>query len=124
MEISNPGPGTILKVVETSVFNGVASAQAWLDLDLSAIIGSKANLVLLRFESTGTDNVYVRKNGDTADYMVAVNNTGGVAAAVVSVGKAVVLAVFTDALGVLEYFSEYSFTQTRGMIITLLGYIG
>lgn len=109
-------PKGLWKNSGTQVHNG-ASSTSYTDLDVSAVVGANAALVL--FKVTGNlDNVAFRQNGDTTDYF----STSGFAStnrghAVTGTGCQILCA--TDSAGVVEWRVQTTNTAT----IVVVGYI-
>jgi len=104
-------PPATLTVAETEVYNA-AAPTAYTDLDLSAVVGSNAALVLLKFKGDDTDISFaIRKNGDTDDFEPVSTSLAGVAA-----GRPraffVALWVPTDSSGVIEWIADVADTAT------------
>ena len=122
MPISNPlAGGARVITTETQVFSG-AAPTSWTDLDLSATIGARQSVVLLKFTETGNvsaDSVAVRKNGDTDEFYNA-NYAGarGVAITYVFINSTSfqVLLVATDGNGVIEWRSVNGETMTIDVV--------
>ena len=100
------GGGASLTVSETEVYSGTPSF-AWLDLDLSSIVGANPALVLLKLACTSSNRVFAfRKNGDTDEFYNSSSaaNASGVALIKLSqAGLHLAILVATDANGVIEY---------------------
>lgn len=64
-----------LTFVDTNVLNGVATPAAWTDVDLSAVVGANACLVMCRITAVGatTPDFAFRTNGETAEVGTAAN---------------------------------------------------
>jgi hypothetical protein len=91
---------------DTEVFNGT-SPTSYADLDLSAVVGARQRVVLLKFVSTGGNlsTVVVKTKGDTDGYGLF-TEYGGVACTRIVIDRAGVLLVKTDAAGVIEWISS------------------
>lgn len=103
MKINNPGGGAELTVAETQVYNANAPL-AWTDLDLSAVVGARPALVLLKlWMDAGGDPFAVRKNGDTDEFYIAgATNAEGVACVLLNGAGHRCVAVATDDNGIIE----------------------
>lgn len=118
--ISNPPSAAELTVAETTVFTGT-SPGSWTDLDLSAVVGAKSALVILKVTRATTQlyTVCFRKNGETDEFYE--NNTAGLL--LVTSGTPdvwVVAAVFTDAAGKIEWRGT---SPVADVTIDVMGFI-
>ena len=95
-------PGLELVVAETEVFSGT-SPNAWTDLDLSAVIGAQATLVILKIYCPAVVNVCVRRNGDTDDSYEGASNPAGISNTKGVAGVHQFLATVTDIGGKIEW---------------------
>jgi len=111
----------LLTVAETQVY-AAAPPVAWTDLDLSATIGAKACLVFLKITETANVSallISVRKNGDTDEFTAgAAHNIASVLAGQNSTYH-VVVAVFTDAAGIIEWKSN----AANACTVDVMGYV-
>jgi len=102
-------PQVTLKFPGTVVHNAIGPA-AWTDLDLSAVVGSRKALVVIRSlnGSGGNSHIYSRTNGDT------LNKTDGISIVLSQLsGRDDLLVVYTDASGIIEwYVSNVAGTHT------------
>jgi len=118
--ISNPGPGFILVVAETPVFNGNSpGVVAWTDLDLSAVVGAQPALVLIKIAGSVSD-YHVRKNGDADDFTGAIASAWGCASSRGDAVQHTVLLVATDDAGVIEWKASIINTPVQ---IDIIGYV-
>lgn len=122
MPINNPPLAAELTVAETQVFNG-NSPIAWTDLDLSAVVGAQAALVLLKFSSPDGNyyNVAVRKDGDTDEFYQ--NDTAhghGVALAASISIRDIALWVPTSDAGIIEWRCQ---AAVANFVIDVMAYI-
>lgn len=102
----------------TQVFSGVAP-MAFTDLDLSAFVGEKSTLVLLKLETTvGSNENYVcRPKGETEENSDA---TGCAGVKYLDTGDAAYMIVSTDSAGIIEWRTM----TTASCKIWLMGYLG
>jgi len=92
--------GGVLTIGETGVFAG-NPPDAYTDLDLSAVVGAQAVLVMLRFrDDTGNGNYSVRRNGDAQDYE---GGDGANCGSTGNTGLSCCLITPTDSSGVVEW---------------------
>jgi len=113
------GGGATLTVAETEVFNGTAPTT-WTDLDLSGVVGVNHALVVLKFTCASSFGVRAfRKNGDTDEFYQSTSSSRGCAVAGSDPGDHSVMLVATDALGIIEWFSE----DTDTLVIDIIAYI-
>lgn len=96
------------------------AAGVWTDIDLSAIVGARRVMVLLRLrnDSTGAAGVAVRAKGDTDLHMNAsaanmVDIHAGVTQAGLFVG-------YTDSSGVIQYWCAAGAQSTLDLIAWIL----
>lgn len=112
-----------LTIADTQVYNA-AAPLAWTDLDLSAVVGARPALVLLRIDAPGGNrNIGVRRNGDAIDYYITGTSAGGVAYGLDGAGGSgipVVLLVATDTAGVIEWIASNADANT---LVTVMAYI-
>jgi len=92
-------------IAETQVYTG-ALVNSWTDLDLSAVIGVAAKVVILKVKTTGAagnaDNIRFRCNGDADDH-----DADSAANYIVMDGEGFGLIIcYTDSNGVLEWTSN------------------
>ncbi len=94
----------ILTVAETEVFASAAPPLAWTDLDISAVVGTNAVLVLLKVGVTVNPNQYAfRINGDgepTLTLRYAANTVD------LPVNEFAYVICATDANGILEWIAN------------------
>ena len=89
-----------------SVYSGAGSNTAWVDLDLSAIIGAKETLVILGFDQTVADtHGALRTNGDVMDYYIGTVNDAGAGSGYFTTSGVTVLVTMSDAAGIVEWIS-------------------
>jgi len=123
MGINNPPAGAALTVGEVVAFGPTTSPADWTDLDLSAIVGANAALVILRVGSTNqTGQIYsFRKNGDTTEYHTT-SATQIVHCASVEIVQAVYyeIVVLTDNNGIIEWRAN---SATPNTTVTVMGFI-
>lgn len=105
MPLDNPPPpGVILTIAETEVFSGNAPA-AWTALDLSAVIGANAAIVLLKVYTAAGANTYAfRKKTDTDEFYAATQADAGGCVIVRTenaIHYVVIVAAHTD--GIIEW---------------------
>jgi len=108
-----------LTVAETEVFNGV-SPGAWTDLDLSGTIGGGSAIVLLKSTETGnagSEEIFVRKNGDTDEFFAPGNpySTNSALVGQNSTYHGSVI-VATDSAGIIEWRTRNNRTVTVDVI--------
>ena len=112
----------IVKLVNTEVFSGNSpNPSAWTDLDLSAVVGARAALVMLRFYNANAGQSYVvtRPNGETE-----ASETSSGTEPFHSYPKATeftLLIALTDAAGVIEW--KYQRANEANTTIDVIGYI-
>lgn len=118
--IANPGEsGVELVVAETEVFAANSpGASAWTDLDLSAVVGLRKTLVLLKFNGDLGDGA-VRTNGDTDEFYNAIAPSGTQLVEVVAAVHIGVL-VTTDANGIVEWRSALT---SQPVTIDIMAYL-
>lgn len=119
--LSNPiDPGAKLVVAETEVFAVAAAPTSFTDLDLSAVVGAKFALVLLKINrdgATGRDYGF-RRNGETefdaVSYIMGAFacNSGGTY-------KFGMVLVYTDAAGIVEWMSD----STDAVTVDVIAYV-
>ena len=102
MTLNNPGSAPLFNIASTLAFNTVAPI-AWTDLDLSAVVGARKALVLLKFYNYSGDasaNQYkTRPNGDAGTYNYGVSCT----ATTIGDGENCFLLCYTDVAGIIEW---------------------
>jgi hypothetical protein len=98
----------------TEVYSGNAPTT-WTDLDLSSVVGSQRALVLLFIDSSSSNALGFRPNGDTDDWYTTENVSGGMTGS--GAGRNHVL-VLTDTSGIVEW-KMGSATATT---VDLIGY--
>jgi len=104
MPLNNPGGGSVLTVHETSVFNGAAPA-IWTDLDISAVVGNRVVLALLKaVNNDGVNNLTLkaRTNGDVDLFYAGISTWDNYS---LGPGRAGLFAVITDVNGIFEWGS-------------------
>ena len=105
MTLNNPGSAPLFNIASTLVFNAVAPV-AWQDLDLSAVVGARKALVLLKFYNNSGDataqQYKSRPNGfaDTYNYGVSCTSTA------IADAETCFLICYTDAAGLIEWKSN------------------
>ena len=97
-------PGATVAFPRTTVYNATKAA-AWADLDLSAVVGSRQAVVILKIEKDATANAdygYLRRNGDASQF----NANIAISTWALSAGEAGYYVCVTDPAGIMEWFSE------------------
>ena len=127
------GPGVVeswadraaLTVGKVEVFSG-NSPVGWTDLDLSGTVGANPALVVLEiWNSGGGINLWataVRANGDTDEYWSNAfeDYAYGTALGHLQGGVAALFVVATDALGVIEWSTEFARGATTVDIVAYI----
>ncbi len=112
----NPPPSVSMVIGDTNVFPNGAPPLAWTDLDLSAVVGARESLVMLKITPTNAGNGYgVRRNGDVDVFDLADGMTGATPLINTWVG----LLVATDAAGIIEWIATGNWLTT----VDVMGYI-
>lgn len=118
MQISNPAPGRTLSSPNTTVYNATKTTS-WQDLDLSAVVGAKITLVLLKVLCSAANNkVTFRRNGDAAEYHRSDGNPAAVAHGYTT--TALLFFVDTDALGIVEWKVHDAVSTMTVIVATFL----
>ncbi len=104
MPLNNPVAGAVVDTIETSVYNA-AAPTSWTDLDLSAKVGGKQALVLLKiFDTGGGTKLAFRTNGDTDEHYTAGAPPAGASQGTDKIAATAniygVMAISTDAAGI------------------------
>jgi len=89
------------------VFDG-APPSVWTDFDLSSVVGKRHALVMLKIDniSSGTDNYYLRTNGETQHVAKTINEAGGNNIVSNTAGNIANMVVETDANGIIEWYAD------------------
>lgn len=121
MKISNPPAGGLtLKSFGShdSIKDSNAVATTWTDIDLSAVVGAKQVLAILKVIATAGQWGAMRQNGDTDSHESGdgENNAGGIA---YGGTHASIIIVATDGNGVIEYYHS----AATNLKVELIGWI-
>lgn len=115
---------TTLTIGETEVFAANSpDPSAWADLDLSAVVGANACLVIIKvvFTTTAADYTFsCRRNGDTDEAYVATIVGGSASVGQISKNTYMTFLVPTDTSGIIEWRLE---GVTQAMTIDVIAYI-
>ena len=103
--------GTVLTVAETEVYNAAAPV-AFTDLDLNAVVGANAALVMLKVVCSAGTIFHFRRNGDADDR----SPTYDIGTAVGEAAEFGVVLVETDAAGIVEWYKDDDDTVTVDVI--------
>ena len=108
-------------ICDTEVFNAAAPI-AWTDLDLSAVIGARARIVIIKVHDViaGGRTYAFRKNGDTDEHYNAPSDYGN-GLAQIDCANVVwrLILVLSDAAGIIEWMCEIANDTT----LDVIGYI-
>lgn len=108
MPLNNPSAQ--LSVAEVNVFSGTPPTFAWTDLDLSAVVGHRKALVILKvkFGSSGTGAIGFRKKGDVDEFYDTALDEMGAGCALVHQGGTIwnAVVVCTDVGGKIQWKAE------------------
>ena len=114
-EVNNPRSVSHLFFPGTVVFGPAASPAAFAALDISAVVGVRSALVLIKAVQTGgaVNTIKIRMDGD------AIVPTGvGCAAGQIAVGDSLYLICPTSAAGILDWDTQ----QAETITLTVLAY--
>ena len=120
MNISGPG-APVWHVVNAEAFNGTSPAvAAWTDLDLSAIVGARSALVILKAynPNAAVKHFVFRPNGETELVNYSSHLMGIYQASALGFGSVL---CYTDDAGILEWM--YQQISQAGVIIDVMAFL-
>ena len=112
--------GVGAQALPAEVFEEGDPGTTFVDLDLSAWVGSKRCLCFFRVDATNETHYLIRKNGDARDIGSYSQHSYGTSGCYISAGKAAYLVCETDASGIIEHKCDQT---TDTIALDLLGFI-
>lgn len=122
MERSNPPPALTIQSPWTVLWDAASSPAGYTDLDLSAVVGLKTSLVLLRVKnnaSGGNKYFAFRRNGDSTTTGATNATTKGINVCWLANNELAYVICVTDINGIIEWDTQVS----GACIIALVAYI-
>lgn len=114
MDVNNPTPTPTVLMLDASVFDA-AAPTSFTDLDLSALVGARLNIVLLKIHNNGAAGTTYRfrENGEVKNVLGGLSTSG-----TLTNGNACYVLVATDAAGIIEWMG----VTNQATEVFLIGY--